>query len=52
MARYAIKIGEIHLVSDKPITSEQRLEVVRSFLSCGCKQREDDTVLLKVKVLD
>ena len=24
MARYAVKIGELHLTSDKPITQEQR----------------------------
>lgn len=24
MARYAVKIGEVHLISDKPISAEER----------------------------
>jgi hypothetical protein len=28
MPRYAVKIAEIHLVSDKPITEEERKEVL------------------------
>jgi len=29
MARYAIKIGEVHLRSDKPITGAERAEALR-----------------------
>jgi hypothetical protein len=29
MPTYAVKIGEIHLTSDEPITAEQRKEVIR-----------------------
>ena len=28
MARYAVKIGEIHLRSDKPITEKERKEAI------------------------
>lgn len=29
MPTYAVKIGEIHLVSEEPITAEQRTEVTK-----------------------
>lgn len=32
MSRYAIKIGEIHLRSDKPITETERKNAVRRVL--------------------
>ena len=30
MPRYAVKLGEIHLVSDEPITPEQRREIIQT----------------------
>ncbi|MEL7086831.1 MAG: hypothetical protein AAGL98_00065 [Planctomycetota bacterium] len=35
MHTYAIKIGEVHFRSDKPITDEQRKEAVKALLKHG-----------------
>lgn len=33
--RYAIKIGEIHLISDKPITEERRIAALKELEKYG-----------------
>lgn len=52
---YAVKIGEIELRSDKPITDEQRFEAVHNFMEkplIAEKRRGADGVILTVKLLD
>lgn len=35
MKRYAIKIGEVHVVAAKPITEQQRKAFIKILLSLG-----------------
>ena len=37
MSRYAVKIGEIHLISEEPITAEQRKAIAEKLHACGYK---------------
>lgn len=53
MARYAIKIGEIHVVSDKPITDEERSRAVQDFMKFSLVAEKTSTaagVAISIKV--
>lgn len=41
MARYAVKLGEIQLQSDIPITPEERTEAVKLMQEAACETLAD-----------
>jgi len=48
--RYAIKVGEIHLRSDRPITDEERRQAVRELTRAPLERSFTEGVMFKTVI--